>query len=446
MRLSWLVVFLSGLVLSMLLGPEDLFEPTHHDLPFRGVRAVLSRLRALVLDVAFDSMASLERYYHTKVSGKEVCPSKMGEHDRLFLIRTRSTNYFALVSRALFRRGYARVVDCPGDPVRAADINKAKFSVIWDQASSPCEWCDAAPNSWKSGVHGEQELVHKDRLARILSKTPAGRDISPYTYYLGNGDEYKAFLSHLENSTADSPQYWIVKPTDKAGGEGVNVVDSLKRFSSMYLSNRDPKSLTALNGHIAQRYIANPLLFDGRKFHFRVHLLIVVDGDKHWAFFHSGYIKTNPKLYDPSNITDRDSHISVEYHSSEDNPFVLLHSGRWRYSELDAYLYEKGIVNSQRYVEEILEPKMKEQVTLALKSAEFSTKKREFTYISIDFLLDDQLKLWLIEFTKPGASHPKNRKFPYFYSMFDEVFTILENLQMTNKPPALREWQQIDWD
>jgi hypothetical protein len=63
--------------------------------------------------------------------------------------------------------------------------------------------------------------------------------------------------------------WWIVKPSMTNGGAGLKVVDSAEGLAAAVGATAD------LQQWVVQRYIARPLLVDGRKFHLRVYVLCV---------------------------------------------------------------------------------------------------------------------------------------------------------------------------
>jgi len=65
-----------------------------------------------------------------------------------------------------------------------------------------------------------------------------------------------------------------------------------------------------MNGYLAQKYIHNPLLLDGKKFDFRVYLLVAKATPKIHLFFHEGYLRVNIEPYDLSDINNTWSHVS----------------------------------------------------------------------------------------------------------------------------------------
>ena len=122
------------------------------------------------------------------------------------------------------------------------------------------------------------------------------------------------------------------------GGRGITVVKDKADFESKFVANNEFKlqqivklstsknharrqllhangnddvpHWAYMNGYLAQKYIYNPLLLEGRKFDFRVYLLIAKATPKIYLFFHEGYLRVNIEAYDLSDINNTWSHVS----------------------------------------------------------------------------------------------------------------------------------------
>lgn len=106
----------------------------------------------------------------------------------------------------------------------------------------------------------------------------------------------------------DDGQYYIVKPVNGYSGDGITVIDNLNDLSIAY---REAKKILDTRVTISQ-YIQDILLFQNKKFHMRVYLLVLVKGDKFSTFlWDKGKIMTSKSHYDPHN-TDKnifDTHL-----------------------------------------------------------------------------------------------------------------------------------------
>jgi len=138
-----------------------------------------------------------------------------------------------------------------------------------------------------------------------------------------NMDLYDKYLAA---TCRNEGKLWIIKPSTGGSGRGIiicprdEVLDRFKRS----------KTFSA----VIQKYIENPLLHDGRKFHFRVHFMLMPRVDRARGAL-SGYdillspthlVYTSTVPY-TSDIQDRKAHLTnvgVQGHESEDQAIIAV--------------------------------------------------------------------------------------------------------------------------
>jgi len=319
-----------------------------------------------------------------------------------------------------------------------------------------------------SHIPTEWELTKKDRLAdntqryaRYLHRTGKFGEfakltmpVHPETFRLKIWNDCEAFINvvkaHEESSaatssvaasssSAPSPQntnsvngqlFWIVKPTKGAGGKGITIHADSQKFISDYervkadlpkykthlrerskqtrhdSAPRDDPTRFLLTGQIAQRYIARPLLIDGRKFDIRVYLYIA-DVQDELVFYNEGYARLNAVKYDSdfSDLSNRYAHLSnVSIQKKHPDFKSFSNDMRWKFSRLQAALTERNLAPSD-YISTTLKETMKLQLWYAFKSASHRLTKGtgQFSLVGADFMIDENLHVWLIEFSKSPA-------------------------------------------
>lgn len=113
----------------------------------------------------------------------------------------------------------------------------------------------------------KREIIRKDRLYHNLQKVKGGKKFIVENYNI----DYKNWRKEIKNINIDD--IWIVKPVGGVEGKWVRVIDSkeeLVNYFEKINTNYFFKSLK--NYFVVQRYIKNPLLIKGRKFHLRIHV------------------------------------------------------------------------------------------------------------------------------------------------------------------------------
>jgi len=163
---------------------------------------------------------------------------------------------------------------------KKALLKKLKFeqaspneaNLIW----SDCQWPDnTADPKWINSLTKNQsinyfpeasETFRKDTLTeninRYANKYPEiFKDVLPKSWNLPK--QYSDFKKYLElQKSSNNRVYFIVKENDEQRGVGI------------YITDQPEKDLTPESDVVVSKYIGNPLLVDGCKFDFRVHVLV----------------------------------------------------------------------------------------------------------------------------------------------------------------------------
>ena len=103
----------------------------------------------------------------------------------------------------------------------------------------------------------DKELMHR---AIVDFRSAHGDEAAPNcpeTFVMP--EDFDALKAASDDS--GSPDIWIIKPTSLFGGQGMRLTDKLDDI---------PRE----TGYLVQRYVANPLLIDGKKSHIRLYLMI----------------------------------------------------------------------------------------------------------------------------------------------------------------------------
>ena len=144
----------------------------------------------------------------------------------------------------------------------------ADAEILWYQRKQLIDWGAVAEWQLVNHVRRERELGHKARLASHLKGTAAERWV-PETFDLANATERAAFVAVASREAPPGPEElprWLFKDPAKDGGTGVEVVAAgAAALDARGALSRDHAS------KLAQRYVGDLLLLDGRKFDLRVY-------------------------------------------------------------------------------------------------------------------------------------------------------------------------------
>jgi Tubulin-tyrosine ligase family len=317
---------------------------------------------------------------------------------------------------------------------------------------------------YSSGVAGhcivnhiptEWELTKKDRLADNLQRYEdfllALNDVDalgefaelplpvhPRTYRLRDWNECKQFIGECKrqrgersekgsggaassSSSAgaamptDPKHVWILKPSKGSGGHGISVHSDMSMFVSDYeRCRKDPRAWREktgpgrfmMTGLVMQRYIARPLLIEGRKFDVRSYFYLA-DVEDQLLFYADGYVRVNAEPYDTSlsDLSNRYKHLSnVSVQKRHPDFEEIAETMRWKFAKFQEYLTERKLA-PPGWVERSFRPQMKLQMWYAFKSCahKMSADVGFFSLVGADFVVDEHLRVWLIEFSKSPA-------------------------------------------
>lgn len=234
-------------------------------------------------------------------------------------------------------------------------------------------------------------------------------DVVPITYHVKHVNDqsfkefelcFRTFEVFIDEQGKRLANLWIVKPGENSNrGNGICVCNTFEEVKEIVKSL--PVSAIGQKTYIIQKYIENPFLVHKRKFDIRCFALVTgFNGVIQGYFFTEGYLRTTSKPFSLS-VTNRLIHLTndavqkyAEDYGKFENGNKMSYTDFQRY--LDTYTPEKGI----NFLEDIL-PKIKHIVTDTIKSVflkiDLNRREHSFEIFGYDFLLDCDLKPWLIE-------------------------------------------------
>ena len=209
-------------------------------------------------------------------------------------------------------------------------------------------------------------------------------------------ENFKANFNSL-NATCPQAHYsgkgiWILKPSGFNRGRGIHIFNSLDMLDSI-LVNLDDRC-----NYVIQKYIESPMLFNHRKFDVRMWVLVTHDNSCY--YFPEGYIRTASETYSISSnsLENKFMHLTNNAIQKEGEQYEKYEKGNQVSFEdfkeflRDNYCYDtfekilEGVVNmisiSLSAVKEKLNPRL---------------RKHCFEIFGYDFIIDSDLKPWLIE-------------------------------------------------
>jgi hypothetical protein len=285
-------------------------------------------------------------------------------------------------------------------------------------------------------------------------------DIIPMTFYLphpsrikdDSSSDYEYFLEYNLAKDPESSHIWIMKPSSCSNrGFGIIVVRGYQEVLSTigysstaagvtveshpqddHLAPSIPpeashhsssSSSSSRKGWIVQSYLYSPLLISGRKFDIRCYvLLVLIQGNLEAYSYEDGYVRTSSKRYHLNNLTDREIHLTNDAIQKKSKSYGKHENGnKLTYHELNDILNTQQPELRQKYppsesgtspgtgpggdggdvVNSYLLPQIKQQILHSIKANKDQLRdsqvKRSFELLGYDFMIDSELKTYLIE-------------------------------------------------
>eukprot|EP00968_Pinguiococcus_pyrenoidosus_P019719 scaffold2177_cov272-Pinguiococcus_pyrenoidosus.AAC.12 len=187
------------------------------------------------------------------------------------------------------------------------------------------------------------ELTRKDLMAKNIKKymkelqrdprNAALEDFIPVTYMLPA--DYSLFVEEFRRNPR---AMWIMKPTGKAQGKGIFLINKLaqiKKWSSVRWA-----SMPLREAYVISRYINEPLLIGGRKFDLRLYVLVTCFRPLKVYQYRHGFARFCNVRYtnaaaDMDNMFVHLTNVAIQKTADEYNS---IHGGKWHVRNLRLYL------------------------------------------------------------------------------------------------------------
>lgn len=299
----------------------------------------------------------------------------------------------------------------------------------------PCEWVEVLPSQYKDyqydsvrsnyldflfqdgeksdndlyklltkvrGRLNAEAIANKGNLHRLLNQY-GQRDLIAYTdvYDHSSRPNFRKYDKSFPTTK------WIWRPSSGWSGRGVHVVSSSQELEYLWSSFQRQKYNKA-DQILVSKYIDNPLLLAGYKFHIRMYLIVKVDtntSELSAAFVRHGkiirskepYVKRD---YRNPNIHDTHAKYNIPLRFPEDFPREYNPDDIYS-SMLNAVSIATSIGSDPRIKKLGIDP-------IDVYPEESGKKTIGFEMFGCDFMVDDTGKVYLIEINKkPGFDSPE---------------------------------------
>ncbi|KAJ3309257.1 putative tubulin polyglutamylase ttll1 [Boothiomyces sp. JEL0838] len=221
---------------------------------------------------------------------------------------------------------------------------------------------------------------------------------------------------------------WIMKPTDKARGIGIFIVNKLAQIKKWSRDNK-MQNFSYANGrdsYVVSKYIDNPLLIGSKKFDLRLYVLVTcwkpLIAYKHeLGFARFCAVKYNMDAEELDNNFMHLTNVSIQKYGDDYNE---INGGKWAFHNLILYLTAtRGKLATQKMLHEI------DSIFIhSLKAVQslMISDKHCFECYGYDIIIDADLRPWLIEVNaSPSLSATTNGDKMMKHTIINDVINLV---------------------
>jgi len=252
-------------------------------------------------------------------------------------------------------------------------------------------------------IPNNRVVSHKKGLLKSLQGLAREKGVD-ITTFLPTTYCFDAIIDRVEwakQVSAEPSQMWIVKPSSCNQGKGIRVLTSEEVNDMASKVEEDVRHTELGEIEIMQAYLERPLLLNRRKFDIRAFML-VANTTPYLVLGHNEFYarlsceeysthedKRGDRFVHLTNVAVQRKH--PDYSTQRDDIV-------WSRDRFGEYL-EKELSFPAKTIEEKVWPEMKEIMKHIFESArdQFERKTGYFDLFGIDFILDDELRPWVLE-------------------------------------------------
>uniref|UniRef100_A0A8C5QKB1 Tubulin--tyrosine ligase n=1 Tax=Leptobrachium leishanense TaxID=445787 RepID=A0A8C5QKB1_9ANUR len=206
-------------------------------------------------------------------------------------------------------------------------------------------------------------------------------------------DEREEFLASFNKKKDDGEgNVWIAKSSSGAKGEGILISSDGNELLN-FIDNQGQV-------HVIQKYLEDPLLLEPGHRKFDIRSWVLVDNQYNIFLYKEGVLRTSSEPYNDSDFQDMTSHLTNHCIQKEHSK----NYGRYEdgnemfFEDFNQYLETSHNVNLENSI--LWQLKQIIRICLTCIEPAISTKHlpyNSFQLFGFDFMVDKDLKVWLIE-------------------------------------------------
>ena len=214
-------------------------------------------------------------------------------------------------------------------------------------------------------------------------------------------DIYSSVKTNLKKLEDADPQFfingqkniWIVKAGRKSRGRDIALFNDLNKLK---LHTSSP------NAWVVQKYIENPLIICNKKFDIRQWVLISNSDPLTIWVYKKCYLRFSLEDYSDDNIMNLFIHLTNNSISKKSSKFNLseIKGCMWSIEKFQKFLVEER--GADLWTLQVF-PQIKKIVKYSLLAVGNLGRKNSFEILGYDFMIDEQMKPWLLEVNSSPA-------------------------------------------
>ncbi|MEE6474850.1 hypothetical protein FKM82_010517 [Ascaphus truei] len=210
--------------------------------------------------------------------------------------------------------------------------------------------------------------------------------------YSSRTDEREEFLASYNKKDSGEGNVWIAKSSSGAKGEGILISSEATELLD-FIDNQGQV-------HVIQKYLENPLLLEPGHRKFDIRSWVLVDNQYNIYLYQEGVLRTSSEPYNDSDFQDMTCHLTNHCIQKEHSK----NYGRYEdgnemfFEEFNRYLVTTLNVSLESSI--LLQIKQVIRICLSCIEPAIGTKHlpyQSFQLFGFDFMVDKDLKVWLIE-------------------------------------------------
>ncbi|XP_030843027.1 probable beta-tubulin polyglutamylase [Strongylocentrotus purpuratus] len=331
-------------------------------------------------------------------------------------------NGVSLIEGALVTKGWRRMTEKHSNQFRLKWV-ELRSSINFNAFKPGEQLVNRIPNS--GGILGTKTGLFNTlrEYERVCDRTRGGGrskyglkidEFFPESYILDLKPDRDVFLQTFKEG-----EIWISKPNGMNQGKGIYLVRDISQLQERYrqreeeaTSSKAMQRRTRGQGtgqRLIQRYIPNPLLLKNKKFDVRAYMLIACT-NPYIVLYHNGYLRLSCEDYDPES-TDISTHLTNQFVQKKNPNYQDIKEDTvWSMDAFSDHVNQhlaedKGLPKD--WVKGFFQKRMCQimsQCFLAAKN-KLDTSLGYFDLLGFDFLLDTDMKIWLLEINVNPALH-----------------------------------------